>query len=793
MDAEVELPVPFAGRPAEPIRARIRAAALPVAELAAATGRSLPAEGTLGLDLRVVGTAGAPAATAELTLADGAWEDLDGLGAAVSLEAPGSTAHLVASATLAGRRVAAVDATTPLDLGDLVARPAETLRALRTTRLQATASVLSLDLAAISGRAGAPPGLAGILEAHVELTGTPAAPRARATGALSGGAYGAWRGLGATLEATAADAGLTATGRVTVAGEEALRVRASLAVRPERLGERGAVAAAALRVDAEVPRIALARAAGEALPLEGTLEGRITIAGTPRAPELHVDASGAGVAIKGRPLGNATASARYGSSRGEVEVSLHPPSGGALRGTLALRADLGLGAGGPRLADAPAQASLVADGLDLGFLPALAPGVIRTAGGKVSLDVRAAGPLRRMSPKGTLHVAGGRLAVVEIGEWTDVALDASVTDDAVEVSRLDVRRGKGTLSARGALRGLRGDHAKLSAKLDASAFTVSRAGMELATFDVNAEASGTWSAGELDAELTLPRATVRLPKRTPRTLQPLDTRKDIVIGRRAERRREEDAPVPGGAGAEKPQTIRVHVVSPGKFFVKSDDPRIDVELRADVQYEREEGGDYLRGSVEVVHGAVEPIGGRNFTVEHGVVRFTNGPPGAALLDVQAKYVNPAAVVTAKVTGTVRSPDLKLTSSVPQMSDADIALFLLTGRTEAKAGGGGVGSITGGEAGVAVLGVLATQAFRNLVQNKLPLDTVALDAGGFRAGKYVTDRIYLAYVRRWDADPTKNQNADEVRVQYQISPRWMFESLYGTAQTGSASLIWSRDY
>jgi translocation and assembly module TamB len=314
--------------------------------------------------------------------------------------------------------------------------------------------------------------------------------------------------------------------------------------------------------------------------------------------------------------------------------------------------------------------------------------------------------------------------------------------------------------------------------------------MELATFDLNAEATGTWTASELSVELDLPRAVVRLPNRTPRTLQTLETRSDITIGRKPERHAKEAGPA---AGQEKPLVVRAHVVSPGKFFVKSDDPKIDLELRADVQYEREDGGDYVRGSVEVVHGAVEPIGGRNFNVDHGVVRFTNGPPGAALLDVQAKYVNPTATVTAKITGTIRAPDLKLTSSVPNMSDADIALFLLTGRTEAKAGGGGVGSVTGEEAGKAVVGVLATQAFRNLVQNKLPLDTVALDAGGFRAGKYVTDRIYIGYARRWDADPTKYQNADEVRVEYQITSRWVFQSLYGTAQTGSASLVWSRDY
>jgi translocation and assembly module TamB len=178
----------------------------------------------------------------------------------------------------------------------------------------------------------------------------------------------------------------------------------------------------------------------------------------------------------------------------------------------------------------------------------------------------------------------------------------------------------------------------------------------------------------------------------------------------------------------------------------------------------------------------------------GAVRFTNGPPDAALLDFQAKYTNPSAVITAKVTGTLHSPDVKLSSSVPTMTDQDIALLLLTGRTEAKAGSGGVsGATTGQEAGMAVVGVLATQAFRTLVQDKLPLDTVAVDAGGFRAGKYVTDKIYVGYVRRWDADPTKYQNEDEVRVEYQISPRWMFESRYGNAQSGGATLIWSRDY
>ncbi len=794
VDAEVDLPVPLAARPAEPVHARLRAAAVPVAELLAATGSDLAASGAVALELRVDGTAGAPALSAEASLADGAWRDLDGIGATLAVEAPGASLKVVGSAMLAERRVVGLEAELPLDLGDLVARHEETLRAVERTRWQVTASLTSLDLAAVSGRGGVPPGLAGTLVGHVAVTGTPAAPRAEATLDLTGGALRGWKRVGAHLDATAGEAGLAAVGKVELAGEDALRFRASLGLAPERLGARTALLAAPLRVEAEVPRIALGRAAGDALPLAGTLQGRLVMAGTPRAPEGSAELSGAGVAIEGRPLGDARLEARYASGRAAAQVSLAPLTGGKLRGTLAFDADLGLGAQRRALGDAPAEATAVAEALDLGFLPALSPTLVRAAGGQVTLDVRAQGPLARMSPKGTLHVAKGRLAIAELGEWTEVAVDARVTDDAVEVTRLDLRRGPGKLSATAAVHGLGSQTARLTAKLQANAFTVTRAGMDVATFDVSADATGTWRARELALDVNVPHGVVRLPKKTPRTLQALERRKDIVVGRKPERRKAEGAPVAaaGGAAPADPLTLRAHLVAPRNLFVKGESPKVDVELKADVRYELTEGEDYAEGSIEVVRGTVEPIAGRNFAIERGRVQFTGGPPKAALLDVEAKYVNPAATVTVTVAGAMTAPEIHLTSK-PPMDESQIAMLIATGRTELKAGSGGVGTLTGEEAGKAALGALATQAFRNLVQDKLPLDTVALDSGALRAGKYVTDKIYFGYMRRFDADPTKYENEDEVRVEYQITPRWMLESRYGTAGSGGASLIWSRDY
>jgi translocation and assembly module TamB len=435
------------------------------------------------------------------------------------------------------------------------------------------------------------------------------------------------------------------------------------------------------------------------------------------------------------------------------------------------------------------------EGVGLGFLAALWPSRIRTAAGRLVIDVAAKGPLGRLSPRGTLRVSDGRIAVTELGEWTDVAVEARLTDDVFEVARLDVRRGRGRLSAKASATGLRGQTARVSARLDVEGFTVSRAGMDLATIDLDAEASGTWRSGELALEVKVPEGVVRLPRRAPRTLQSLERRKDIVVGRPPEPKK---APAPAAQGAAAsaaavdPFTLRAHVVVPRNFFVKSDNPRVDVELKADVRYERTGGEDYAEGSVEVVRGAVEPIAGRNFLIERGRVQFTGGPPRAALLDVEAKYTNPAAVVTVTAAGAVSAPEIRLTSQ-PPMDEAQIAMLIATGRTELKAGSGAVGTLTGEEAGRAALGAVATQAFRNLVADKLPLDTVALDAGTLRAGKYVTDKIYVGYVRRFDADPAKNENEDEVRVEYQITPNWIFESRYGNAQSGGASLIWSRDY
>jgi translocation and assembly module TamB len=333
--------------------------------------------------------------------------------------------------------------------------------------------------------------------------------------------------------------------------------------------------------------------------------------------------------------------------------------------------------------------------------------------------------------------------------------------------------------------------ARLEGRAAASGLTLVRGGQEVATVDGAATARGDLAGRRLEATLELARTTIRLPKQLPRDLQSLDRRPDIVVGR--PRTRRPAAPAAGPTPAAPPSfEARVRIVAPRGIEARSEMPRGSVEVIADVTLEIAGDEVFAEGALDVVRGEVEPISGRNFAIEHGKVQFTGGPPRAAVLEIRAVHENPAAKVTVSITGPLTKPEIRL-SSDPPMDDGAIAMLIATGQTEFRPGTGGVGTLSAEEAGRAALGAVATQVFKGLVAEKLPLDSVALDATTLRAGKYIGDKVYVGYVRRFDAKPEEGEATDEVRLQFRLSRRWKLEASAGNARNYGASLMWSKDY
>ncbi len=469
LDVAADVPVPLAGRPGERIRASVRAAGLPVGDLLVLSGITADAGGVVSVDAAVEGTVGAPTLRATAAVSDARWRDLDAIGLEVTVEDDGERVVATARIALRGAAVANANAEAPLDLSDLLARPAETLRAFRAAPLAGNAAVTGLDLAALSGRAGVPEGLAGRVDAAATVSGSLERPRAETTLDLSQGAWAGYSDVGAHAALSLGKDATSATGSVAVAGDEALRFDLALSAPPEKLATLAAIRAVPLRAEVVIPGVSLERTGPRDLPLAGTVSGKLTASGTPGAPEATLLVEGEGLAVEGRPLGKARLEASYARARAAAALLVEPPIGGTLRAKAALQADLGLGARRPPLGEAPAEISVVADAVDLSVAAALFPRRVRSAGGTLTADASARGPLARLSPLGTLRVRDGRVAVAEYGEFSGISLDATATEDAIEVAHLEVRRGKGKLSASAALRGLSSATARL--ELTASAST----------------------------------------------------------------------------------------------------------------------------------------------------------------------------------------------------------------------------------------------------------------------------------------------------------------------------------
>jgi translocation and assembly module TamB len=447
------------------------------------------------------------------------------------------------------------------------------------------------------------------------------------------------------------------------------------------------------------------------------------------------------------------------------------------------------------LQSAHIEATARTEGLDLSFLPAVAPEWIRSASGALDADLSASGTLARLIPHGRIRLDGGRIASREYGEWTRIAVDGEVSEDGFELRHLEAHRGEGSLLARVSLRGVHGETGQLDGKIEARSVDVSRAGMDLATVTFTTTLKGTYQDHHLEVRVDLPSALIKLPDKLPRQLQGLDPRPDITIGKTKPKK-----PAPPVMG-ERPRLVRytVHLVCPGNALLQRDNPRVRLELRADATYELEGNSDYMTGSVEVVRGTVEPLSDRRFEVKRGRVNFTGGPPKAAMLDIEAYWENTTADVTVTVSGPLNKPDIRMRSS-PALDEGQIAMLIASGQIDLRAGrGASVGSSSAAsqaDPNRAAAQKLGFAVFNSFIRDQLPFTTgdLSLDASAARVSWYIPGtKIYVGYTRHFDAIRELGENEDEVRLEYAITPHWTLQGTWGSANTGGASLMWSRDY
>ncbi len=412
--------------------------------------------------------------------------------------------------------------------------------------------------------------------------------------------------------------------------------------------------------------------------------------------------------------------------------------------------------------------------------------------------------------QGKLEWAQGTLALVGYGEYQQIHLLVEGTEAQVQLRELAARSGSGQAKV-SAEAHRAGSSLTLTGKVNFDKFPIISDDQLVATLSMTSTLEGEISSALVNVRrLQIPQARIELPDTKRKDLQPLTLPDDIVLVRNGEpldkeRYQRAEAALTGetavsGKKASPGSPTRQFVVTvdaPRNVWIKGNDINIEIGLSDGFRVEYVQTP-LVFGEVKLLQGRADVLGRRFDVQKDSTVRFT-GPPTTPNLDVTALYNNEREQVKIFVNVRGEGSNLSIkTNSDPPLTETEIFTMIATGHRTLRTNSGA--STSGSSVAVSALGSLAANQLKNLLVAKLPLDVLSIEAGEsgltgtkLEAGTYVTDRIYIGYTARINARPDLGQNANEVRLDYQIAPRWYLEATYGDAKAGGADLIWNRDF
>jgi translocation and assembly module TamB len=696
-------------------------------------------------------------------------------------------------------------------------RPTE---ALRTVPLKAQARLEGLQLKPLHEARLVTRDLSGAVDLHAEVAGTVGAP----TGDLRLEAH---QLATPPMLPTEVAVDVKAHQRINVGVEaqnaigKVIHLALDVGASPAELQKRSSYDEVAFQLDGTVGPLDLSKlpvkVGGEgrlARSLRGTAEAKLQGRGSLQSPALNVHVTTTQLAAADIPLGKGDIDFAYQSSKSRLQADLHSVNGGSLRLDSSLTMDASFPAvrRGLQPTSAPFQAQLTAQNFNLAFLTGFTT-TLRKVAGTLEADARASGTLGKPEAQGRLELKDGTISLAGYGEYQRIHLAAQASNNHLGLDDLEAHTENGKLKLT-ASADRNGDGWAVKANGEATGFNVISEDQLVATVSLRTDLIGLARPGLVQLDpVHIPEAHIELPTQSRKNLQSLERPDDILVLRGGvpvdpKRARAVLAMDPTAAASlkglepppPKPKTNTVVLVldAPRNLWVKSPDLNVEAGLGNGFRIELGEDTNIF-GEVRVLRGRLDVLGRRFDFQRNSAIRFT-GPPAEPALDVTAIYTNVREGVKVFMHVQGQGQDIALLpSSEPPLTESEIYTLLATGRTSLKRGGGG--SSVGTAQAASVVGSLAAAELKSAVNDKVGLDVLSIEAGdtgglqgaSLEAGKYLTDEVYLGYTGKVGADPTRYENSNGVRLEYQFKPRWSFEAAYGDAGSGSADIVWSRDY
>jgi translocation and assembly module TamB len=729
-----------------------------------------------------------------------------------------------------------LDAKTPLSLRSIARQPPRAAALLRTS-FDVSGNIQRLPLASVAQLLGdrLPPPVGGTISADIALSGTADDPRGKLAVDLAGASSGRFPATDGRLELALDAKAIEARVRVVRQGHPLLAAVASLGAGLDTLrAAPAALADARVSVRAVVGPLSMQRLGlppenDRAPPraLAGQLHADLTVDGTMRAPRLLAHVQASDVRLDKAVVGAAQLTARYDDQRASLDALLTSANKGQLHATVATIADLGYPAvtHGLDVRHLPLHARLDAHQFDLAGFSGVTEDV-RTVAGKLDADVAVDGAVGNPKVSGRLDLKDGALAIYGLGDYRAIHVALHGDGEKLTLDELAAQSGGGKVRVTGDAvhAGARGYQIDTRASLDK--FPIHKEGQPLATVSLEGGITGTVSPLKTRLQVDVQETRIELSDAKRKNLQSLAAPDDVILvengrpvnraqakrlreleaSRAAERARAEAAAQAAAAPptqkepSESHARIRVAVNAQRRIWLTGKDAYIEVGLTPGfrVMVNDEVG---IFGAVTVYRGRINVLGRRFDLMADSTVQFS-GPPDRPQLDVRAQYKSFAENVTVVLTAKGTMDNLKVTVSAPErpeLNESQLYTLIITGHLQFGEASGAP-TTPANEAASLLGGVIASQLQRTLA-NKLPLDVLTIDAGSgtnltgtqLEAGRYMTRRLYVGYVGRVGADPTRYENRNAVHIEYQLSARWQIAGEYGDVGTGTADLMWKKNY
>jgi autotransporter translocation and assembly factor TamB len=268
----------------------------------------------------------------------------------------------------------------------------------------------------------------------------------------------------------------------------------------------------------------------------------------------------------------------------------------------------------------------------------------------------------------------------------------------------------------------------------------------------------------------------------------------------------QNATAPAAPEPQSGLALNVHIVVPDNMVIRGNDLRpggptaaqignVNATIGADIQMQKQPAGPItLRGTVDTVRGFYEFQGRRFEVVRGGTVQFMGLPEINPNMDLTAERLIPNTGVTARVhvTGTMREPELELTSE-PPLDEADILSLIIFNRSVNELGTGERASLA--ETATAVASGFVAAPLSRSIGKALDVDLFEITtsdpqtgetAGGITLGKQVSDKAFVRFRQQFG-----QRSFTEFMIEYQLADFLRLQATAAPETTSAANRLTQR--